>query len=1664
MLTSLRTRFLFFIVGPIVIVYLVLLATFYVRWKTQATTRADEELAILSEQQARQFDFALRSVMSVADSLADSLETYSDGSPEQLFGHIERSVSKHPLVFGSAIAFVPNGYPGRRLFSPYVCRTPKGLRHVDIATVYDYTQPRWEWFSKTVEAGRGIWTEPYFDEGAGNILMCTYAMPFFRNGRLLGVATIDISLSELNKNVPWPERPAMDFFVVTSSGRYVYPVAKNERDVTTLLGKDKASRPESIVRLAQQMLHGKSGLLSVSWGGQPTRVGFAPVPNANWSIGARLTEAEIVGAAASRIRQTMLILGLSLLIIVAAIYYVVGRLLNPLNQLSQATRQIARGDWKAPLDIRRGDELGQLAGAFHEMMERLREREQTLRDSRGERLAMVLEGLGGKFFTYSLDHSGNLAYVSPLVERALGYTPEEFTEEFRRLFTGNALNRGARARTEASLRGEITPAYEVEMRHKDGGVRRLEFCERPVPGERGEVVAVDVLVGDVTERAQAAEWFRELVESTPEALVITDPQGKIVLVNHRAEALFGYGRDEFVGYDARQLCSTQREDAFSRWQWNSLEESRREQGEPTEIFGLRKSGEVFPLELSQSVLQFDQGDAALVATVVRDITERRQAEEKLRQVNEQLATRTQELARALRHTSRYFNSILDNSPAAIWAKDSNGVYLFANNAYREIFHVGNREIEGCTDDDFFPAEFAANFRTNDRRVIESQVTERMVEPVGGVGGVDYVVSVKFPLFDEHRNVVAAGGICLDITEQLKMQDELKSLNDELEKRVEERTAQLVDREQRFKAIVENMQGGYMQVGMDGTVQYANPGIVQILGYESVDEVEGKSTTRDIYWDNNDRNSVLETLRQSGVIENYEVALRRKDGSPVWVEINIHYFYDSEGNPLGVEGLLRDITMHREAREALERARQAADEANQAKSDFLANMSHEIRTPMNAVLGLTHLALRTELDAKQRNYLTKIDTAARNLLGILNDILDFSKIEAGKLHVEQSAFELEEVLRNVAELFTLKAEEKGIELLFHWTPGVPSALVGDALRLGQVLINLVSNALKFTEQGEIEVKVEKLSESAQNVELQFSVRDTGIGLTAQQQGRLFQAFTQADASITRRYGGTGLGLTICKRLVTLMGGEIRVESVPGEGSTFTFTVSLQQQLPALNSTSMPEIPLAGLNILIVDDNATAHEILQKMLESFHFKCQWAQSGAEAIQLLQQAEQPFDLVIMDWMMPGMNGFETIARLRALTLPFELPPVMMVSAHGREELMHQARDLDISHFLIKPVSPSVLLDSTLQVLGKAGRSVSATHDLSLKQEESVALHGARVLVVEDVDINQEIIREILHGAGINVTIADNGEKAIALIERVTKAGSGFDAVLMDCQMPVLDGYETTRRLRSDQSLANLPIIAMTANAMADDAQKCLSVGMNDYLSKPIQVPELFAVLSQWIKMPDDRPLIAAEPLVPADGTKGEFGQPGINVVAGLSHVQGNTKLYRKILLKFRDSQADLLEQLRLALSCGDVPVAVRLLHTLKGLAGNIGATTLSKTASLLEMELHNKTEGRPEELMQKLEADMIPVLVEIEGFAGGTESQEEAPKVSRPVDREAVKPLLEPLRAALLENDAGAVKIVAQLCEVLRDTSEEETMQTIARTVEDYDFDKALRWFVVWQQSRF
>ena len=716
--------------------------------------------------------------------------------------------------------------------------------------------------------------------------------------------------------------------------------------------------------------------------------------------------------------------------------------------------------------------------------------------------------------------------------------------------------------------------------------------------------------------------------------------------------------------------------------------------------------------------------------------------------------------------------------------------------------------------------------------------------------------------------------------------------------------------------------------------------------------------------------------KSGEVWKGEIKNRAKDGSFYWVDSTIVPFRDGLGKPKQFIVIRMDITGLKRIEEELRAAKDAAEGASRAKSEFLANMSHEIRTPMNGIIGMTELALDTQLTVEQREYLNMVKTSAASLLTLINDILDFSKIEAGKLDLDVADFSLRQSIGETLKALGFRAHQKGLELAWRVAQDVPDYLAGDASRVRQVLVNLVGNAVKFTERGEVVVEIERdPTSTGEIVVLHFCVRDTGIGIAKEKHGMVFGAFTQADSSTTRKYGGTGLGLAITRRLVDLMGGKLWLESEQGVGSAFHFTIRFEpasaQPAPFYQD---PKI-LSHASILVVDDNETNRIILVEMLGRWGMQVATAKDAREALEILGRAgsQAPrFAAVISDLQMPHMDGFEFVENIRK-SAQFGRIPVLMLSSSAQQGEHERCRQLGISAHLAKPIQPSELLDAILSALSLHASEPSEAHGKTQDETQEVLpqsnwRQGMKVLLAEDNAVNRTLATRLLQKHGHTVVVVENGRQALEALERET-----VDLVLMDVQMPEMDGLEATAAIREKEKKTgdHLPIIALTAHAMKGDREKCLAAGTDDYLTKPIRTADLFAAVER---------LTHAKTIATAEATSA-VNSPRANVFdndAALRHVEGDRDLLDEIIRIFADQCPRTMFEIQNAIRAADLSVLERAAHSLKGAASNLCADGVTQSAAELEESARSGDSSRSREQFQALEGEVEKLLRELEAFS--------------------------------------------------------------------------------------
>jgi two-component system sensor histidine kinase/response regulator len=896
--------------------------------------------------------------------------------------------------------------------------------------------------------------------------------------------------------------------------------------------------------------------------------------------------------------------------------------------------------------------------------------------------------------------------------------------------------------------------------------------------------------------------------------------------------------------------------------------------------------------------------------------------------------------------------LLDNVPDAIYFKDQQSQFIRISLSLARRFGLSDpREAVGKSDFDFFDEEHARQAYLDEQEVIRTGkplVAREEVEHWPD-GSVTWASSTKMPLRDRDGSIIGTFGISRDITHRKRTEKSLR------------------DSESLYHSLVEALPVCLFRKDREGRFTFANQPFCREVN-QSLAEIVGK-TDRDLYPSALAEKYVRDDLRVIETGQMFETVEEHigPDGNNTYVSVLKVPLCDSTGEVIGMQGIFWDVTPRIRAEQKMRQAKEAAEAASQAKSEFLANMSHEIRTPMNAVIGMTELLLDTPLTFEQRDYLETVKKSADSLLLIINDILDFSKIEAGKLDLDYSAFDLREDIGDTLNTLALRADQKGLELACHIAPEVPESVIGDPGRLRQILINLVGNAIKFTHQGEVVVDVElAANEKDDEVLLHFSVRDTGIGIPADKQAMIFEAFAQADGSTTRRYGGTGLGLAISLRLVQRMGGRLWVESTLGRGSTFHFTARLRRTAASASRLISSEPGrLRGISVLVVDDNATNRFILVETLTQWQMRPTAVENAAAAMWALESAQrngEPFALVLLDAQMPDVDGFMLAERIR------EHPDltgatVMMLSSACHRIDAQRCKELGLAAYLIKPIKQTELYRAILTSLGVFAEKPSTTTELTpIKSTRAL-----RLLLVEDNPVNQKLAVRLLEKQGHRIVVANNGREALEAVE-----GQSFDLVLMDVQMPVMDGFEATAVIRERErgTERHLPILAMTAYAMQGDRERCLQAGMDGYISKPVQPHELCQTIEKLTS-----PIVSA----PLEGDKNGILDAAIcDRAEFLKHVGGDLSLLRELVDVFRADCPRIRQRIRLALSEADAAGLHRAAHSLKGSLVTFGANAARNAAERLEQMAAKSDFSRAAEAVARLEAELDrlqPILLDLE-----------------------------------------------------------------------------------------
>ncbi len=1027
----------------------------------------------------------------------------------------------------------------------------------------------------------------------------------------------------------------------------------------------------------------------------------------------------------------------------------------------------------------------------------------------------------------------------------------------------------------------------------------------------------------------------------------------------------------------------------------------------------------------------------------------------------------------------------------IFLKDKEGRFVVFNEYYHRTFGSVSNNLIGKTGLELVPPDQAERASQEDQEVIRRGVLRTAELWVTCADGRKALFSTtKSPVYNTAGEIIGLMGEGYDITGR----------------RLEQET--MMREKSLLRAVIDAIPD--LVFYKDANCRYlgCNKSMENLLGVREEDII-GKTDADFLAPDLAASCALadLEAMRTGGRVVGEEL-VHTPGGTLIYESVKTPYFAP-DGKAIGIVCISRDITTRKESEKATKAAQIAADESNRAKSEFLANMSHEIRTPMNAIIGLAHLALKTDLSPKQHDYVNKIHNAGKALLGIVNDILDFSKIEANQMQMESISFNLDDIFENLSSMLGQKSAEKGLEFIFDIDPNVPHSLIGDPLRLGQVLNNVVSNAIKFTQAGEIKVSCRMLEKNTDTVKLEFVVSDTGIGMTPEQQKVIFQAFGQADASTTRQYGGTGLGLVITKRLLQMMDGSIEVQSEYKKGTVISCTTTFKVAPEVLEQMDLGNAGLPeNAMVLVVDDNKATCSSLESLLSKISLRSKCVHSTAAAFAELLNAqqkdpEQQYRAVIIDIGLEGMGGMDLIAKIREHAAITTQPAIIISLGAGMEDMQSKARQDGANGFLPKPFTRPQLFDALSLAFRGQSWSAQRQHKFETYQKTvntKPVFFGQNILLVEDNLINQQVAIELIEELNLNVTLCNNGQEALNLL---SDGSNTFALVLMDLQMPVMDGYEATRIIRAQERFNNIPIIAMTAHAMAEEREHCLALGMNDHIAKPIEVEKLYATLRKWI--PEDKEALArkleaastrgAGTTAPDGDLSGDFSSgstddftkaylkaraveasapksaylngrlgnlSGFDIAGALARLGDNESLFCRLLCQFQKNYPQAGRELRQALDDGRREEAERIAHTLKGLAGNIGSNSLAQTADILEKEcLKYKSADKNTLPTSSLENALVDFATELDLCLQRIKASSicEADETGRNDDAtdlpgknaEQLKPLLDKLTILIDENDAEAAFLLESLQKDLMALAPQEC-RAVTKALEVFDFDEA------------
>ncbi len=1184
-------------------------------------------------------------------------------------------------------------------------------------------------------------------------------------------------------------------------------------------------------------------------------------------------------------------------------------------------KKISAGDYSVRVDITdKKDDLDSIGKALNNMLDQLQERIKESKLIQGklhhniEKYNLLETNVPGMVYTFKINPDGShyFPYVNSASKELFHLTPEELYRDGNLI--RNLIHPEDKDRLEKSIQVSLDTLqpWREELRYiVDGEVRWYDCMSQPKKLPDGTVqwegILLEITQRKKTEEALAQEKYliRALMETIPDNIYFKDTDSRFLRITQSMAKWFGItDPNEALGKTDLDFFSGEHaEQAFAD------EQKIIQTGEP--LVGIEEKetwsdGRENWVSTTKVPFRNETGEIIGLLGISRDITTRKRLEEDLK------------------YEKYLLQILMDNLPDGIFFKDAQGRFIRVNSPIAKELQLNNPSAAiGKSDFDFWPPELAAKFHGLEQQIITTG--QPLINSIAfNIHTHRWGSTTKVPVYDKEGKVTGVVGINRDVTDQKLAEDALKY------------------EQALFQIFMDYIPDGIFLKDTQCRFIRINPTTARELNLAHTQDAIGKSDF-DFYPPElakqyfEEEQNIIATSKPIMNIIGYNERTHR------WGSTTKVPFFDKDGKIAGIIGINHDFTERKQAEELLQHAKETAEAAAQAKSDFLANMSHEIRTPLNAIVGMTGLLLETELTGAQREYTEVVRNSSDVLLSTINDILDFSKIEAGKLDFEHIDFDIRCCVEEVGDILGQRAYNKGLELAILVQPQVPERVNGDPSRLRQILLNLVNNAIKFTEKGEVVIRVMFENLDDQTITLKFSVTDTGIGIPVDRRNRLFQSFSQVDSSTTRKYGGTGLGLAICKQLVELMQGQINVESEEGKGSTFGFTVKFEKVKRDGSKDFQKMKDVKGARVLFVDDNATNRQVLREMMRLWECKYEEASNGTEAIEKMHKVAgtpDEFQLILMDYNMPEMNGGEVARKIKS-DPKIQHTPLMLLTSSPRIGEARVMQEMGFTAYLTKPLKHSQLYDAIATVLGsgKEIKSLLTSKTLITKHTINEARRSrTRILVVEDNLVNQKVAIRMLEKLGYRCDVAGNGLEAVKALELIS-----YDIVFMDCQMPEMDGYEATRKIREREGTnRHTPIVAMTAEALKGDRERCIAVGMDDYLAKPIQANSLLAILEQYLVTGDEPESVPV---------KEKVGIESVDLNR-LKEVAGNDPVFEKELIHLFLEECELrLTSIQNALQQKNAEILHTEAHTLKGASGNIGAIGIQKLSEQMQVAASNK-----------------------------------------------------------------------------------------------------------------